>query len=76
MKKNNKSNFDNLNYNTNTNTNKDEEEYNPDNILSQIQYINPDDIRNRPPNEQLNLLANNNKVLYNAFKNFKKNITN
>ena len=68
FKQKNESNFDNSNYNNNTNKNKDEEEYDPDNILSQIQYINPDDIRNRPPNEQLNLLSNNNKVLYNALK--------
>ena len=53
---------------TNNNQNNNNEDYDPDNILAQVQYINPDDIKNKPPNEQILLLANNNKELYNALK--------
>ena len=54
--------------NQNNNLNNNNEDYDPDNILAQVQYINPDDIKNKPPNEQILLLANNNKQLYNALK--------
>ena len=60
-------------YYENNNNNEDNDH---DNILSQIEYINPDDIRNRPPNEQLYLLANNNKLLYNALKNLQEKYNN
>ena len=60
-------------YYENNNNNEDNDH---DNILSKIQYINPDDIRNRPPNEQLYLLANNNKLLYNALKNLQEKYNN
>ena len=53
---------------TNNNQNNNNEDYDPDNILAQVQYINPDHIKNKPPNEQILLLANNNKELYNALK--------
>jgi hypothetical protein len=60
-------------YYENNNNNEDNDN---DNILSKIEYINPDDIRNRPPNEQLYLLANNNKLLYNALKNLQEKYNN